>query len=197
MFPIIGIIVSLPIIAFGIFGFFYKKFADGQDGRAIGKITWVSEVNGDRDCSFKYTFEVDSVTFDGGGTEYGSDCLAVEASGTITVAYNTGNPADNSAEYDQKADFAVVVMLEIVGFGILIACIARLRYIHLNFDTTGDGIGDNRPATDEQMKTIENGMRELGQFYAIPKKRLSHEQAKQAISNINQQIASMRGRKKS
>ncbi|MDR0957106.1 MAG: hypothetical protein LBM09_00820 [Candidatus Nomurabacteria bacterium] len=139
---------------------------------------------------------MNSTIFQGGGTEYKDNCSEIKASGTVAVTYNTDDPQNNSPRHGQAEWRSTVVMLETIGFGILIACIVRLRYIHRNFDATGDGIGDNRPATNEQMKIIENGMRELGQFYAIPSSRLTHEQAKQAIDNINQQIANMRAHKK-
>jgi len=192
MFPIIGIIVSLPIIAFGIFGFIYSGFTDGYDERAIGEVTRIYPIDDNNYCAFSYTFKVGSEIYSGNGAEYGSNCSILKVGTKITVAYNSDDPQFNSSKYDKGADLGMVFFFEILGFGILTACIARLYYIHRNLDTTGDGIGDNMPATDEQMKTIENGMRELGQFYAIPKKRLSHEQAKQAIDNINKQIAAMK-----
>lgn|GEM_PF-3696331 len=189
MFPIVGIIVSLLIIAFGIIGFFIEGFSKGYDAETVGEVLNVRPAEG-RYCTFEYEFSVNSKTYRGNDEEYGSNCSKLMPGYKITVVYKTSDPEFNATKYNQVG-LGMVVFFEFIGLGILTACIVRLRYIHRNLDTTGDGIGDHAPATAEQMKIIENGMRELGQFYAMPK-RLTHEQAKQAINNINEQIANMK-----
>jgi len=193
VFPITGIVVSLLIIAFGVFGYFIEGLHNNYDGRTVGEITQVTHAD-DGYCTFQYTFSVGDETFRGNDSEFGSTCSKLQVDYMITIAYDTDNPKFNSAEYG-LAGIGMVVFVTLTGLGILALCIARLVYIHRHTDTTGDGIGDNRPATKEQMKLIENGMRELGQFYMKPKRRPTHEQAKQIIKKINAQIAARRGRK--
>jgi len=54
-------------------------------------------------------------------------------------------------------------------------------------DATGDGLyNDGSPATDEQMKLIENGFRELGRFHEL-KKRPNQAEAREILDEINKQ----------
>jgi len=56
-------------------------------------------------------------------------------------------------------------------------------------DLDGDGIGYDRcTATKEQMRLIEHGMRELGQFYKPPRKRPNQMQARETLRHIQQQL---------
>ena len=175
---VICLIFSLPIIAFAVFGFIYDRVPDGQDNRTIATVTRIWNTTGN-DCAFQYEFEVDTETFTGGGSAFSSDCHDIEASGRVNIAYDPTNPDNNSPRQFEEASRGVVIMFLIIGGGMLVFAIYAIR----------------KPrATKEQMKIIERGMKELGKFYAPPRKRPTYDQAKEKIDQINAQIVAVKKR---
>ncbi|MDR0957374.1 MAG: hypothetical protein LBM09_02220 [Candidatus Nomurabacteria bacterium] len=80
----------------------------------------------------------------------------------------------------------------IIGLGLVVTAIIlviRMRKSRKRDDVDYDGVGDDlSPATDEQMALIENGMRELGQFYTPPKNRPNQMQARKTLMQIEERL---------
>jgi len=145
-------------------------------------------------CTIHYKYTVDGRTFTQEETQYDENC-SLAAGESIQIRYDPNNPASsyfaNTNYVGGSASVMLVGLLGLPGIFMLLIGSFGLFAISRSYrsgDFDNDGVpGDLLPATKEQMKLIENGMRELGQFYT-PKKRLNQMEARQILERISKQM---------
>lgn len=138
-------------------------------------------------CTFGYEFTVDGKQYTN-IVENGSSANCNYTEGmSVAIKYNPTNPADS--QYDggsSKGIFAVffAIGLTMVVVGI-IGGIVMLKYGRRD-DADDDGLGgDNLPATAAQLTLIQNGFRELGQFYTPH--AMTRADARETLAEIERQ----------
>ena len=126
---------------------------------------------------------------------------------TVTTTRGGGYSASSRSDFDAPAEverffsistFIGGLMFTVFGsvpLGMGIWMLAGARKARKDDDADGDGLqGDRRPATAAQIKLIETGFRELGQYYKQPRKRMTQAQAREALRDIKEQLDRRKGK---
>lgn len=205
-------IVSIPIILFGLIfiaiGTIWlvnnlqssQKFTSQVDAtitRVNSKDVTSTDDDGytthSTECSPTYRFTVDSKEYSRRSDSYSDSNCDAQAGQSLSVKYDPKSPSDSVPASDVSG-FAVYAPAIFIIVGLVPVIIGSVllfsaRKWHKTADNDGDGLNnDALPATNEQMKLIENGMHDLGQFYA-PSKRPTQAEARETLRSIQDQLA--------
>lgn len=140
-------------------------------------------------CSLAYTFTVNKKTYSGASTVSTPGNCVRPVGSNIAIKYDSQQPA-NSAVDDASSlyiggSFVIVGLLLLIAF--VVGIILSVRHAKRE-DRNNDGLAnDGMPATSAQIKLIENGMRELGEFYTP--RAMTQSEARETINEINKKLA--------
>jgi hypothetical protein len=175
----------------GLVFFFLSTPRGDQVATATGTVTSVLWVSDEHDaCAFSYRFNVDGKGYSD-KTRYGSSNICKLSTGNeVEIRYNPSNPDESSYVDTSVAVFSLFFIVPgSIVFVIGIFNVARWLRHRRKGDLDGDGWEyDARPATDEQMRLIENGFYELGQFYQPSTRRPTQAQAREILQKIDRQL---------
>lgn len=194
---------SFFVISSDVFGLLGLRAATPHSATADGTITKIIEdqhTNTDGSssltCTFGYTFNVAGQSYKGIRSMGSSAYCGFSEGAVVKINYNPDDPVDNSyASSNDDAEafvsrfntmFAVSgIAMSVIGIGGLLL-LGRVKKIS---DLDGDGMdNDQKPASEAQMKLIENGFRELGQFYVRPSRTIKQGEARETLTRINEQL---------
>lgn len=143
------------------------------------------------ECAPRYRYVVDGKNYSRSSTAYSDANCDIREGDSVSAKYDPKSPDQSALESEVSggaiAFSLIFVIVGVVAIGGGAALLIFARKWHRAADDDGDGLGnDAAPATAEQMQLIENGMRELGQFY-IPGKRLTQSEARETLRDIEAQ----------
>ncbi|HMS92767.1 MAG TPA: DUF3592 domain-containing protein [Candidatus Saccharibacteria bacterium] len=199
VFGIGMILFSLPFLIIGIISVISSL---GSIGNATteGTVTGIERDHmADSDgssmdtCQVLYEFSLDGKQYSGKSIMSSSTYCGISRGSTVNVSYKADNPASN--HYHDSGDLNFIIfgtvftVIGLVPFVMGVSALVAVRKSSQHEDIDGDGLhGDMNPATDEQMRLIEAGFRQLGQFYTPPSRRPTQSEARETLRQIQTQL---------
>lgn len=196
---IMMILFSFPFVAVGVFSIIGALSSVG-DATTEGTVTgierdYMTDSDGDRSqvCQVLYEFSLDGKQYSGRSGVSSNTYCGIREGSTVRVSYKADNPTNNT--YRDSGDISFIVfggIFTVVGmipFVIGLSALVAVSRSKRHEDLDGDGLhGDSKPATEEQMRLIEAGFRQLGQFYTRPSRRPTQAEARETLRQIQVQL---------
>ncbi|MCL1876650.1 hypothetical protein FWF74_01245 [Candidatus Saccharibacteria bacterium] len=179
------------------------------DGTVTDIQPWSSHSDIKKFCKISYDVKIDGKKYSEENTDDTNDFCYVEIGDTIKIKYLKSDPRDHKVaskfeiENMSKDDggagngpgsnmpnplffIGPFVLVFVVVLAIIIKTfIAAGRKLS---DTDGDGLAhDEKPATAEQKKLIQEGFRKLGVYHDV-KKKMTQAQARETLREIDNQL---------
>lgn len=190
-------LIGLPFMLIGIIGGIPQLInhrsasTDGQVTKVIESQSTDSDGTRSTTCTLGYTFDVDGKSYaNTTGMSSNTYCGLSEGT-TAKINYNPDDPTDNaySDGLFSVVFFGIFAAVGLTMFGAGLLAFIKLGKSKKSADMDGDGMdNDLKPASEEQMKLIENGFRTLGQFYVRPNHSITQAEARETLNRIQQQI---------
>jgi hypothetical protein len=178
--------IGLVFLAMGLATIFIDRPSGTQTASAVGQISNIQQ--GEKSCWVAYDFVVDGQQYTGSTSFGSSDFCRLRIQDSVEIHYDPAHPTDNSWYEPKRSSSSLwggLIFAAFGAFGLVVGLLNLIRF--KTGDATGDGLyNDGSPATDEQMKLIENGFRELGRFHEL-KKRPNQAEAREILDEINKQ----------
>lgn len=183
-----GIIFTLIGIVFTAGSIGSLSYSAETNGTVTGISQSVSD--GTTYCTLTYEFNADGKQYVGSTSVGTPTSCAYSVGSTIGLKYDPAKPTNSAESSGELGAFMGIAML-IIGIGSLLGVVAGViisARMAKREDRNNDGLAnDDMPATDAQIHIIQNGMRDLGEFWT-PRK-MSQQEAREIIATIEQKLA--------
>ena len=161
-------------------------------GETTGTVTGVSRSvsDGSEYCTYTYDFIVDGKRYVGESPVGTSTSCAYSTGSAVNITYDQTKPTSNSSDTDDMSIYFGLTFL-VIGIMLIAALIIGIIVsiqLSKREDANNDGLpNDGMPATKVQLNMIQNGMRDLGEFW-VPHK-MTQQEAREMILTIEQRLA--------
>lgn len=189
------IMTALNGVFFLLFGMFFSFGSIGTltyTGETQGTVTGVNQSvsDGTTYCTFIYEYSVKNKHYSGVSSVGTPSSCAYSKGSTVAVKFDPDRPTSSTADDALPAYFGLAfVAVGVVSFIVVIGGIALSIYMSKREDRNNDGLpNDAMPATAAQLNMIQNGMKDLGEFW-MPPRKMTQQEAREAISSIQLKLA--------
>ncbi len=136
-------------------------------------------------CKPSYSYTVKGQNYTGTSGSNTPEHCSLTTGSTIPVRYNPTKPAQSSPGTPVSLVAVLVTLVAaLISSGVLLSIIAFIVRARRRSDKNNDGFsGDDMPATSGQIAIIQNGMRELGEFWTPPREMTQNE-ARETIAAL-------------